>query len=139
MALSVIYDTSVILAQMTPVPQDDSIIWRWMVDGLVEPVVSDYLVDELRRNLALPRFGLERAAQARILAEYLRHALVVDNIPPSGVECRDPKDVPVLDLAIWAGVDALVTLDPDLLALDGEFDFRIVRPSGMHQMLEDGA
>ena len=46
MTLRVVYDTSVILAQMTPVPQDGSIIWRWMVDGLVEPVVSDYLVDE---------------------------------------------------------------------------------------------
>lgn len=45
MALSVIYDTSVILAQMTPVPQDGSIIWRWMVDGLVEPVVSDRVED----------------------------------------------------------------------------------------------
>ena len=137
MPLRVVYDTSVILAQMTPVPEDGSIIWHWMVDGSVGPVVSDYLVDELRRNLALPRFGLETAAQARIVAEYLRHASVVDKVPPSGVECRDPKDAPLLDLAIWANADALVTLDPDLLTLDGEFDFRIVRPVGVHRMLED--
>ena len=44
MPLRVVYDTSVILAQMTPVPEDGSIIWHWMVDGSVGPVVSDYLV-----------------------------------------------------------------------------------------------
>lgn len=121
---------------MTPVPQDGSVIWRWMVEGSVEPVVSDYLVDELRRNLALPRLGLEQGARARILAEYLRHASVVDAVLASGVECRDPADAPLLDLAIWAQVDALVTLDPDLLSLDGEFGFRIVRPVGVYRMLE---
>ena len=121
---------------MTPVPQEGSVIWHWMAEGNVEAVVSDYLVDELRSNLALPRFGLERGARARILAEYLRHASVVDDVPHSGVECRDPADAPVLDLAIWARVDALVTLDPDLLSLDGEFDFRIVRPAGVYRMLE---
>ena len=125
-------------AQMTLDPRDGSVIWRWMTDGAVHPVVSDYLVEELRHNLSLPRFRLTRAAQNAIVADYLRYADIVASVPSSGVVCRDPDDIPILDLAIWAGVGALVTLDPDLLALDGEFNFRIVHPTGLRQLLEAG-
>ena len=74
MSPRVIYDTSAILSQMTPDPRDGSVIWQWMEDGVVQPVVSDSLIEELRRNLALPRFGLTRAAQNAIVADYLRYA-----------------------------------------------------------------
>ena len=133
----VIYDTSVVLAQMTPDPRDGSILWRWMTDGVVRPVVSDYLVDEILRHLASPRFRLSLAARNAIVAEYLQYAEVHTGVPASGAVCRDPEDVPVLDLAIWAGVDAVVALDADLLDLDGEFNFRIVRPVELHEMLRE--
>ena len=97
-----------------------------------------YLVDELRERLALPRFGLTPATQAAIVAEYLQFAEFVVDVPLSGVRfCRDPKDVPILDLALAAKVDALVTGDGGLLDLDGEFNFPIVRPGRLQQMLND--
>ena len=99
-------------------------------------MVSDYLVEELRHNLAKPRFRLSREAQNAIIADCLQYAEIEMSVPPSGVFCRDPDDVPILDLAIWAGVSALVTLDSDLLDLDGEFTFRIVRPAGLRQLLQ---
>ena len=58
-------------------------------------------------------------------------------VPPAGVHCRDPQDIPVLDLAIWQHVDAIITTDPDLLELDGEFTFRIVNPTGFQELLGD--
>ncbi len=42
--------------------------------------------------------------------------------------CRDPDDDKFLACALAANADFLVTGDRDLLALDGRFLFRIVRP-----------
>ena len=133
----VIYDTSAFLSSMTPVPNRGSVIWDWMETRLVQVIVSDYLIKELTEKLAEPRFRLTRAQQDSIIAEYLHHALPFDRVPPSGVHCRDPDDIPVLDLAIWQDVDAIITTDPDLLELDGEFTFRIVNPTGFQELFAD--
>ena len=103
---------------------------------MVRPVLSQYLVDELREKLALPQFRLTPATQAAIIADYLSFAEFVTDFPESGVESRDPKDTPILDLALAADVDALLSGDGDLLDLDGEFKFPIVRTSGLQQMLQ---
>ena len=132
-----IFDTSAILSSMTPAPNRGSIIWNWMETSLVQAIVSDYLIDELATNLAEPRFRLNPEQQASIITEYLQHTLAFDQVPQSGAHCRDPEDVPVLDLAIWQQVDAIITTDPDLLELDGEFTFRIVNPAGFQQLLTD--
>lgn len=131
----VICDTSALLASMTPVPNRGSIIWHWMETGLIQIVVSDYLVNELITQLAKPRFRLTTAQQDSIITEYLRHAQSFEQVPPSGAHCRDPQDIPVLDLAIWQHVDAIISTDPDLLDLDGEFTFRIVSPAGFQELL----
>ena len=41
----------------------------------------------------------------------------------------------MLDLAIWQEVDAIVTSDPDLLDLNGEYNFPIIRTGGLHQII----
>ena len=51
-----IYDTSAILSSMTPAPNPGSIIWHWMESGVVLPIVSDYLIDELVAAIAESRF-----------------------------------------------------------------------------------
>ena len=131
-----IFDNSAILNGMTPAPQRGSIIWHWMQTRAVQAITSDYLVIELTRNLTDPRFRLDAEAQATIVAEYLQYAELFEHVPSSGAFCRDPKDIPVLDLAIWQEVDAIVSSDPDLLVLDGEYTFRILRAGGLHPILE---
>ena len=130
-----IYDTSAILSSMTPAPNRGSIVWHWMESGVVQPVVSDYLIDELVAAIAEPRFRLSMDQRTSIITEYLQHAQSFDQVPPSGAYSRDPDDIPVLDLAIWQQVDVIITTDPDLLDLDGEFAFRIVNPAGFQAML----
>ena len=136
MTLRVVIDTNIILFQLTPDPRAGSRLWHWFTEGMVRPVLSQYLVDELREKLALPQFRLTPATQAAIVAEYLSLAEFVTDVPASGIENRDPKDTDILDLALAADVDALLSGDGDLLDLDGEFKFPIVRTSGLQQMLQ---
>ena len=136
MTLRVVIDTNIVLFQLTPDPRAGSRLWHWFTEGMVRPVLSQYLVDELRENLALPRFRLTPATQAAIIADYLSFAEFVTDVPESGIQSRDPRDTPILDLALAADVDALVSGDRDLLDLDGEFKFPIVRTSGLQQMLQ---
>ena len=105
----VIFDNSAILNGLTPVPQRGSIIWHWMQTEAVQAITSDHLVIELTKTLAHPRFRLDAEAQATIVAEYLQYAELFELVPSSGASCRDPKDIPVLDLAIWQRVDAIVS------------------------------
>ncbi len=132
----VVIDTTVVLSQLTPDPRGGT-LWHWIRTGVVFPVLSQYLIDELIEKLALPKFTLTLATQTEIVAEYLQFAEFLVDVPPSGVQCRDPDDVPILDLALAANVDALVTGDRDLLDMDGEFNFPIVRPGRLGQMLSD--
>ena len=136
MTLRVVIDTNIVLFQLTPDPRAGSRLWHWFTQGMVRPVLSQYLVDELREKLALPQFRLTPATQAAIMADYLSFAEFVTDIPESGIEIRDPKDTPILDLALAADVDALLSGDGDLLDLEGEFKFPIVRTSGLQQMLQ---
>ena len=136
MTLRVVIDTAVVLFQLTRDPRAGSRLWYWFTEGIVRPVVSQYLIEELRDKLALPKFSLTQATQAAIIADYLGYAEFITDVPESGIECRDPKDIPILDLALAADVDALVTGDRDLLDLNGEFRFIIVRTPDLQRRLQ---
>lgn len=58
---------------------------------------------------------------------------------PAGLpvpECRDPRDVPFLELAMAGQADALVSGDRDLLVLKPDFPVPILRPGELRLMLE---
>ncbi len=114
-----------------------AIVLHYMVSELTHVIISDQLASGLTGNLAEAQLLLTQAQQDSIIAEYLLHALPFDRVPPSGAHCRDPEDIPVLDLAIWQDVDAIIMTDPDLLELDREFTFRIVSPAGFQELLAD--
>jgi predicted nucleic acid-binding protein len=76
-------------------------------------------VSELIRVLADPKFRLQAHEQEELLADYLPHALAVriPQPPPAMPRCRDPSDLPFLQLAGAGKADALVSDDGDVLAL----------------------
>jgi len=96
--------------------------------GLILPIGSRLTVAELMRVLAYPRFRLSASDQEELLADYLP-ALAVVTIPeppPAVPPCRDPHDLPFLELAAAGRADALVTGDADLLALASEVPWRML-------------
>jgi putative PIN family toxin of toxin-antitoxin system len=89
--------------------------------GSLTPLASTATVRELMRVLDYPKFNLEQREQADLLADYLPWVQVVEvpDPPPAVPRCRDPFDVPFLQLAVAGKAHALVSGDGDLLTLAG--------------------
>lgn len=88
-----------------------------------QPLVSSATAAELIRVLAYPKFKLTAAEQQELLADYLPYCTTV-RMPaklPRTPACRDPFDLPFLQLAVAGKAAYLVTGDHDLLSLAGRF------------------
>lgn len=122
-ALRVVLDTNVLLSGIAyPGSLPGKIITAWQ-HGSVEVVLSNFIIEELRR--VLPRLAARHGLSASeiddlvdilsIQAELLEPALV------EAPDLRDSNDLPVLGTllaAMHAGnIDYLITGDKDLLAL----------------------
>ena len=92
------------------------------------PLVSRVTTAELMRALAYPKFRLATDEQRELLADYLPYCTTVrmPATPPRTPDCRDPCDVPFLQLAVAGKVDYLVTGDRDLLAIADRFTHPII-------------
>jgi putative PIN family toxin of toxin-antitoxin system len=88
-----------------------------------QPLVSSATAAEFIRVLAYPKFKLTAAEQQELLADYLPYCTTVrmPARPPRTPACRDPFDLPFLQLAVAGKAAYLVTGDQYLLSLDGRF------------------
>ena len=96
------------------------------------PLVSTATVRELIRVLAYPKFRLNANDQQQLLADYLpwtRSVRLPQPPQPLSVACRDPFDVPFLQLALAGKARLLISGDRDLLALAGRLPFSILSPA----------
>ncbi len=93
-----------------------------------QPLLSSVTAAELLRVLAYPKFKLSAADQQELLADYLPYCTTVrmPAKPPTTPDCRDPFDLPFLQLAIVGKADYLVSGDQDLLSLEGQFACPII-------------
>ena len=96
------------------------------IDGEIEVAVSDPIIQEVRRHL-LGKFGWSepRAAEAiESITEFAKHVTpteAIDTVP------TDPDDNRVLECAVSAGSQTIVTGDDDLLRLLAFRGIEIVR------------
>lgn len=111
--------------------------WRlqWRT-GEVIPLVSQETALELVRALAYPKFRLTEAEQAELLADYLPYceSVILPHPRPATPPCRDPADIPFLELALVGHARAIVTGDKDLLALGGVFACPIMTPESWREL-----
>ena len=126
-----VLDTNVVLsALIRPGGTTGRLRLAWQSQHFV-PLVSRPTAAELIRVLAYPKFRLAREEQHDLLADYLPWAETfrVPDPPPGTPACRDPHDVPFLQLALAAKADALVTGDADLLILAPVRGLAIITPA----------
>ena len=111
--------------------------WR---SGRVRPLVSRATATELIRVLAYPKFALTTGEREDLLDDYLPfcETVVLPDPPPPIPWVRDPCDRPVLELALAASADALVSGDGDLLALADAFPIPVLSPADFRRRLSGG-
>lgn len=135
----VVLDTNVIVSALVFGSGVTSRVRHLWERGACLPLVSTATAQELVRVLAYPKFKLSADEREELLADYLPHAEVV-RIPqpaPAVPACRDPFDLPFLQLAVAGAADMLVTDDRDLLALAARTAFLILTPDALLQRMAD--
>jgi putative PIN family toxin of toxin-antitoxin system len=131
----VVLDTNVVLSAVIFGGGAAAALRQAWQSGKLLPLVSTATTQELIRVLAYPKFHMNANEREELLADYLPFASVV-RIPPVMAalpECRDPFDVPFLQLAAAGKAKALVSGDKDLLALVGQFRVPILAPAAFLQ------
>jgi putative PIN family toxin of toxin-antitoxin system len=133
----VVLDTNVVLSALVfPSGHITDLRHAWQANR-IEPLVSDVTAGELARTLTYTRFKLNTEEQQELLADYIPYCTVVDmpSRPPTVPLCRDPADLPFLQLATLGQANFLVTGDKDLQALASSFHCRIVGPAAFLALL----
>lgn len=123
----VVFDTNVVLPALVFGGAATRRLRGLWQQGACMPLVSTATAGELVRVLAYPKFRLSPAEREELLADYLPYAKVIalPDPPPAVPDCRDPFDLPFLQLAA-VGKAMLVTGDRDLLVLAGKTAFPIL-------------
>ena len=124
----VVLDTNVVLSALVFTQGRLAVVRYAWQSGRCQPLVSPDTASELVRALAYPKFGLSDDEQRELLADYLPYCTTV-RMPrklPKTPACRDPFDVPFLQLAVVGKAECLITGDRDLLALSTRFSCPIL-------------
>lgn len=126
-----VLDTNAVLsALIRPGGVSGRLRLAWQSQRFV-PLVSRATAAELIRVLAYPKFKLTPDEQHDLLADYLpwAEAARIPEPPSTTPACRDPHDLPFLQLALATRADALVTGDADLLVLAPVRKLAIITPA----------
>ena len=117
--MRVVLDTNVVLDLVLFHDQGVEPLRAAIEAGRIVAVTSLACLDELRRVLAYPQFGLDVAKQQSAFAWMEAHAECVGQPPVQNLlpRCGDPDDQKFLDLAWAARAAHLVTKDRALLRL----------------------
>ncbi len=116
----VVFDPNVLIAALISPRGAPGALYLALARGRFELVVSPQLLAELERVLARAKFRRYASLeQTRAFVEAVgRLAILVDDAPPTPGLTADPADDYLVALARAAKVDALVSGDRHLLALD---------------------
>lgn len=134
----VVLDTNLVLSALVFTGRLTAVLREGWKNQRFTAIASKETTSELIRVLGYPKFGLNAHEQEDLLSDCLPFCstVKVPHPPPSTPICRDPFDMPFLELAIAGGADYLVTGDRDLLSLCREFSCPIVKADGFLEQLE---
>jgi uncharacterized protein len=122
----VVVDSNILISAIAFGGKPEDVV-RLADRGEIRLYLSPYILDEVRRILLGPKFSVALSDIEDFL-DFLRFTTVRRRAPALHVS-RDPKDNPILECAVAARADFLVTGDRDLLDLERYEKIRIVTPA----------
>ena len=138
--MRVVLDTNIVLSALVFAHGRLVSLRRAWQQGRCHPLVSTATTAELMRALQYPKFKLSVEERQELLADYLPYCMAVrmPAKPPKTPSCRDPFDLPFLQLAIVGRADHLVSGDKDLLSLANTFARSIITAEQFLDLLPEG-
>jgi uncharacterized protein len=135
----VVLDTNVVLSALLFTQGRRARLRLAWQRAIFHPLVSKATAAEFMRALTYPKFKLNAEEQRELLADYLPYctSIVTPAKPPRTPPCRDPFDVPFLQLAVVGKADYLVTGDKGLLSLTGRIRCPIVTAAELLVFLDN--
>lgn len=97
-------------------------------------VVGEHILDEVERKLQ-KKLKVPAPFVREIRAYLEKHCSLEHPVPVPSDACRDPKDLPVLGLAVAAHAQYLVSGDADLLILKRWHETLILTPRELYDRL----
>ncbi len=133
-SMRVVLDTNLILSAL--LFADGNLAWlrkAWQSKS-IRPVISDATKEDLFVSLSYPKFELSVAEQDLLLEDFFPYsetASISNWMPSHGMFSQV-----FLAVAHKAKVDALVSVDKNLLALRGSFSPQILTAEGLRKCLQ---
>lgn len=132
----VVLDTNVLVSAVLYGGNPRSIL-EAALSGAIGVSVSEFIIQEFQTVLLRPRFGLTVQFVHNVVAELTSLAEWVAPDQHHHIVIGDPSDDLVLDCAVAAGAQYLVTGDAHLLRLQKYQDVTIVNPKTFLQGMEE--
>jgi hypothetical protein len=126
--MKIICDTNVLLSGFLFGGHCRQIIVR-VSEGKDDGFISSSLLAELEGVLVRPKFGLEAAQIAAIIDLVRQTFVLVSPVESVQIVEKDPDDDAVLEAALAAGAEVVVSGDSHLLDLKGFRGIQIVSPA----------
>lgn len=139
--LKVVLDTNIFISGLLIPHSIPYLIIREWQDQQFTLIVSSDLLKEINQVLKRPKikkYNVTKSDSKNIL-NLLKNTTELVNPEKADVKVRDAKDQFLIDLALTAGADFLVTGDKDLLVLSNNAELKktgIVTPSEFVAILE---
>ncbi len=106
-------------------------------EGRLIGVVSLHVLEETRDVLTRPQFDFDGDTADSVVEDLARMCEVVAVESASSTWCSDPGDDPVVEAALLARVDAVVTGDAQLLRLSVP-ELLFITPAEVLELIERG-
>jgi uncharacterized protein len=115
-----VLDTNVVVSALLFRAETSKLQEFWAA-GRFRLVASPMMLDEYRRVLAYPRFGLSPEESSGLMVAHVLPFCDIVEVEPGPPVCRDENDDMFLYAAVAARADAIVSGDKDVLVLGPEF------------------
>jgi putative PIN family toxin of toxin-antitoxin system len=135
--LRVVVDTNVYIATaLRPGSLSDDVL-RLIYNGYAGLYYSTDILTELENQLSSQRFQIDPKIIQLILGNIETEAINVETKPIKEKRLRDPNDLHIIECAVAAKANLIVTFDKDLLGLKESHGIGIIHPRAFRWMVTE--
>lgn len=137
--ISIVIDTNVVISAIVAGGHPLEVLGT-VQTGQTQLLITEPIIDELRRTLSRPKFAmlfeLQRINLEAFIANYVRLAQLVSPVEVRDCALEDPHDLKFIECAVGGGAKYIVSGDYHLLSVRVYKSINIVTPAQFLTLLQ---